>query len=136
MADTVSFGDLAELIGASLALTLSQKRGGRSLYIPAPARLGPASPVVVLVGPDAAEALARRYGGAAIAVPLGPGKRARAWELRDAGRSVGQIAAELHCTERTVYNILAGPRPAVPGGATSPEEPPLLAFIARRGVLT
>ncbi|MEO0034327.1 MAG: hypothetical protein RLZZ501_350 [Pseudomonadota bacterium] len=137
MADTVPFGDLVEAIGAGLALALSKKRGGRSLSVPAPGRLGPASPVVVLVGPDAAESLARRWGGSTIMVPSGPGKRALAWEWREAGWTVARIAETLRCTERTVYNILAGPRPAAAPRAAAPaEEPPLLAFIARRGAPT
>jgi len=126
-----SYADLVGLIGQAKALHLSKIRGGRALSIPAPQRLGPQSPVVVLVGAEAAEALARVYGGGRIDVPLGPGKRALVWELREAGKTIPQIAADLRCTERTVYNILSGPRPAALG--TAPDElPPLLAYIARR----
>lgn len=107
--DTISYSDLVGLIGEAKALALSKDRGGRALSIPAPHRFGPTSPVVVLVGVEAAEVLARRFTGGRIDVPLGPGKRARVWELREGGRSVAAIAGEMRCTERTVYNILAGP---------------------------
>jgi len=130
--DTISYSDLVSLIGEAKALALSKDRGGRALYIPSPDRLGPTSPVVVLVGVDAATILARRYGGADIDVPLGPGRRARIWELREGGRSVAAIAGEMRCTERTVYNILAGPRPSALGAPPPDDLPPLLAFIARR----
>jgi hypothetical protein len=130
--DTISYSDLVGLIGEAKALSLSKDRGGRSLTIPAPHRLGPASPVVVLVGVDAAIVLARRFGGARIAVPLGPGRRARVWELREGGRSIAAIAAEMRCTERTVYNILAGRRPSALGSPPPDDLPPLLAFIVRR----
>jgi hypothetical protein len=129
---SVSYADIAAAIGEAKALELSKVRGGRELYIPSPERLSPHSPLVALVGPEAAEALARRYSRRYIAVPLTQGKRARIWELREGGRSISWIAKEMRCHERTIYNILAGPRPK---GIDAPQPaslPPLLAYIAKR----
>lgn len=131
-ASIISYADIAQLIGESLALHLSKERGGRALYIPSPRRLGPQTPVVILVGIAAAESLAQRYGGTHIDVPLGPGKRARVWELREIHKwTIARIAAEMRCTERTVYATLAGPRPRSMGAAAPVEEPPLLAYMAK-----
>lgn len=126
-----SYADLVEALGEAKALELSKARGGRGLYVPAPGRLGPSTPVVQLLGVDAAEALSGRYGGTTIEIPMTQGKRARVWELREAGRTVPQIAREMLCHERTVYNILAGERPRSLA-AREDEPPPLLAFMARR----
>lgn len=127
----VSYAVIVDLIGEAAALALSKARGGRSLTIPSPDRLGPSSPVVALVGRTAAEALAARFGGTRIDVPLGPGKRARIWEMRGRGTAIAEIAREMRCTERTVYNVLAG---APPKGMQAPavEAPPLLTLMGRR----
>jgi hypothetical protein len=130
--NVVSYAVIAGLIGEAKALELSKKRGGRALYIPSPERLGPTTPVVAMLGPDVAEKLAARFGGTHIDVPLGPGKRARIWELREGGKSISAIAGVMNCTERTVYYILSGPRPKALGAPPASELPPLLAFIAKR----
>lgn len=130
--DVVSYAVIVEVIGEAKALELSKKRGGRELFIPIPSRLGPHTPVVQLLGVEAAEKLSARFGGDRIDVPLGPGKRARVWELREAGKTIAWIAAEMRCTERTVYNVLAGPRPAALGALPDTVLPPLLAYIAKR----
>ncbi|HSV28622.1 MAG TPA: helix-turn-helix domain-containing protein [Candidatus Omnitrophota bacterium] len=129
---TVSYADLVAAIGEAKTLALSKDRGGRGLYIPSLARLGPSSPVVQLLGVEAAEALARLWPGETIDIPLTQGKRARVWELREGGRSISAIAKEMRCHERTVYNILAAPRPAALGARVEEEPPPLLAYIAKR----
>lgn len=129
--DVVSYAVIVEVIGEAKALELSKARGGRALYIPSPDRLGPDTPVVQLVGVEAAEKLSVRFGGTRIDIPLGPGKRARVWELREGGKSIARIAAEMRCTERTVYNVLAGPRPKALS-ASVPDMPPLLAYIVKR----
>lgn len=128
----VSYSDIAQLIGEAMALQLSKAHGGRSLYIPSPQRLKPTASVVVLVGVEAAAKLGQRYNGASIVVPIGPGKRARVWELREMNWSIPRIAAEMRCHERTVYNILAGPRPRALAAPAPAELPPLLAYIAKR----
>ncbi|MBX9635057.1 MAG: helix-turn-helix domain-containing protein [Magnetospirillum sp.] len=128
----VSYAEIVGIIGEAKALHLSKVRGGRTLYIPSPQRLGPNTPLVEIVGAEAAEALAMRFGGAPIDVPLSPGKRARVWELREARWTIARIAGELKCTERTIYNILAGPRPRALGEAAPAELPPLLAYIVKR----
>lgn len=130
--DVVSYAVIVEVIGEAKALELSKKRGGRELFIPIPSRLGPHSPVVQLIGVDAAEKLARRFAGDRFNVPLGPGKRARVWELREAGWTIARIAGEMRCTERTIYNVLAGPRPATLDAPPDNELPPLLAYIVKR----
>ena len=129
-AGTIIYADIVAVIGETLALRLSKDHGGHDLYIPSLRRLGDNAPVVVLVGRDAAEALARRWGSNTINVPLGPGKRARIWERRADGWTIGRIATEMRCTERTVYATLAGPRPKELGAPA--KLPPLLAYLANR----
>lgn len=131
-ASIVAYADIVELIGEFAALDLSKVRGGRALYIPSPTRLGEQSPVVRLVGMDCALKLAERFGGTHIDIPIGPGKRARVWELKEQGWTAGRIAGEMRCTERTVWNILGGTRPRTLGPAPTAELPPLLAYLAER----
>lgn len=132
ISDAIPYAEIAAIIGEAKALELSKLRGGRALYVPSPQRLGPNTPVVELLGHAAAEALAQRFGGNNIVVPLSQGKRARVWELREGGWSISRIAAEMRCHERTVYNILAGPRPRGLGAPAEADDPPLLAYIAKR----
>lgn len=131
MSKSVSYADLVALLGEAPALSLCKRRGGRSLYVPLPGRLGPRTPVVQLVGPAGAEALSLRFGPAVIDLPLSQGKRARVWELREGGMTIEQIAGELNYTARNVYLVLAQPRPKALD-AREEEEPPLLAYIAKR----
>ena len=116
--DRVTFDSLVELIGREAAERLSEARGGRGIYIPHVP--GPNSPLVVAVGQPAADLLARVHGGANLSVPIGPGKRARIRALRQAGRTIDQIAAAERCTRRHVFYVLAEQR----------EDPPLLALLA------
>lgn len=127
-----TYAELVEAIGEADALALSKARGGRGLYIPPLGRLTPHSPAVQVLGPAAAEECARRWPGCTVDIPMTQGKRARVWELREGGKAIATIAGEMNCHERTVYNILAGPRPKALGEAAKAELPPLLAFIARR----
>lgn len=129
---SLSYGELVAAIGEADALALSKSRGGRGIYIPPLHRLGPQTPAVQLLGVAAAEEMARRYPGHTVDIPMTQGKRARVWELREGGRTIPAIAQEMRCHERTVYNILAGPRPKAMAEAPEAEPPPLLAFIARR----
>ncbi len=129
---TVPYGEFAQILGEGLALVLSQKRGGRQLYIPRLDRLSQSSPVVAVMGMEAAEKLAAsRLGGSDVVVPIGPGKRGRIWQLRDQGWTQARIAEEMRCHVRTVQNILAGNRPRGVEAPPEPPEPPLLALMAK-----
>lgn len=100
------FGDLVELLGPESAEKILLARGGRSLYIPH--EPGPHSPLVNILGQEDADKLAARYGGNTVEVPIVRAKRLRILHLRRVERwSISRIAAEMRCTERTVYNVLA-----------------------------
>lgn len=129
---SVPYGEFAEILGESLALELSQKRGGRQLYIPRPDRLTALSPVAALMGMEAAQKLsASRLGGTDVVIPIGPGKRGRVWQLRDQGWTQACIAAEMRCHVRTVQNILGGTRPRGVEAPPEPPPPPLLALMIK-----
>ncbi|SBW13047.1 conserved hypothetical protein [uncultured Alphaproteobacteria bacterium] len=101
-------GDIAEVAGVSAALQVAAARGGRVAYIPTPDHLPPEHWLVVAVGAEAAAAIARRLGGGALLIPLGPlgGTRGRVWAtIRaaiDEGCSAPEAAARAGVHERTV----------------------------------
>ncbi|MDA8230364.1 MAG: hypothetical protein M0006_03405 [Magnetospirillum sp.] len=108
----LTYDDLVALIGQDAAERLSEVRGGRGMYVPH--RPGPASPLAAAVGQEAADILGRAMGGDELTVPVGPGKRARIRRLKRDGVPVSAIAADIRCTERFVYKVLAE-EPADPG---------------------
>ncbi|MBC7950584.1 MAG: hypothetical protein H7Z12_02020 [Rhodospirillaceae bacterium] len=55
---SVSYTELVAVIGEAKALELSKQRGGRTVYVPSAARLGVNTPLVELLGVNAAEAMA------------------------------------------------------------------------------
>jgi len=120
----LTYDYLVELIGREAAERLSEVRGGRRMYLPPPHRLGPNCPLVRAVGAAAARVLVKSLQpGEMISVPIGPGKRSRIRALRTEGRSIDEIAADLRCTRRHVFYVLAEEPPP----ATEP--PPLLALM-------
>lgn len=130
---TVPYGEFASILGEVQALALSQKRGGRQLYVPRLDRLTAHSPVVAILGMEAAQKLAAsRLGGGDVVVPIGPGKRGRVWQLRDQGWTQARIAEEMRCHVRTVQNILGGTRPRGVEAPPEPPPPPLLALMATK----
>lgn len=83
--------------------------GGTPLYIPA--HVAPEHPLVRLAGPSVASALARRYGGERILVPLGArwrriALRRRVLELRAAGLSAVEVARRLGLHLRQVQRLM------------------------------
>lgn len=113
MAFHIPYHDLVSLVGHETALTLSIKMGGEDIYVPVHPKTTGRSALVKLVGEEVAEMLSARCGGDKINIPRGPGTRARIWAMREVGWTVGTIARENSCTERTVYNVLSGTRPPV-----------------------
>ncbi len=120
----VAWGEVVGIIGKAAAERLSAGRGGRSVYVPEKTP-GAASPLVALVGSAAASAMVSAFGGARIEVPLAGSKRAEIRRLRASGLTISEIAAEMRCSRRHVFAVLAEPPP------DPPEPPPLL---ARMGV--
>lgn len=106
------FHELANLIGQGNAVILSKEVGGTDIYIPSAARMKPDSRIVLVVGEEAARALASKYASAMIAVPAGPGRRARICEAHASGMKIHAIARMVGVHERTVYQTLARERAA------------------------
>lgn len=102
------FAAIERLIGTELAGRLSARFGGRRFYVPKSP--GPSHPLSVVVGHAAAIKIAQEFPGWKLSIPLGLGKRARIVSMREARKSVSEIAAALHCTERHVYYVLAEQR--------------------------
>jgi len=122
----LTYAYLVELIGREAAERLSEARGGRGVYLPLPQRLGPNCPLVKIIGAPLAEVLVNSLqSGETITIPIGAGKRSRIRTLRAEGWSVSAIAADLRCTRRHVFYVLAEDPPP------PPEPPPLLAMMAR-----
>jgi hypothetical protein len=121
----VTFAYLVDLIGWDAAERLSVATGGRGISIPA--NPGEHSPLVQIVGRDAALILASTFAGDELTCAKGPGVRAEVRRLRADGLSIRGIAATLRCTERFVYKVLAEGAPDAP----PPEPPPLLAWMNR-----
>ncbi len=83
---------------------------GRRVYIPKQVRID--HPISIEVGQDAMRLLVEELGGVVLEVPIFPelgakGRRDRVLALRRSGLPVPLIAAELGCTERRVYGIVA-----------------------------
>ena len=99
--------ELDELLGPGGLAALAAARGGRRAYVPKRAPDG--HWIEVALGRERADALAWRYGGCRIDIPLGPSPEQRnAWirARRAAGDSVAAIAAGAGLSERQVRRIL------------------------------
>ena len=99
--------ELDELLGPGGLAALAQVRGGRRAYVPK--RVPHGHWIERALGRERAGALAWRYGGCRIDIPLGPPPAQRnAWirARRAAGDSIAAIAAEADLSERQVRNIL------------------------------
>lgn len=99
------FQKIAELIGKEKAAQLSARFGGRRLYIPvAP---GQHHPLTVAIGVEAALLVADQFKNERLDIPVAEGKRLRIIEMRLVKKlPVAEIARELICTERHVYQVL------------------------------
>ena len=98
--------ELDELLGPGGLAALAQARGGRRAYVPK--RVPEGHWIERALGRERADALAWRYGGCRIDIPLGPPEARNAWirARRAAGDSVAAIAAGSGLSERQVRNIL------------------------------
>lgn len=93
---------LVALIGPHAALVLIEAFGGTRIYVSS--RDFHQSKISDLIGANACEKLAGKFGGLAFMVP-----RALSWRIliyRAKGLSVAEIARRAGTTERTVYRIL------------------------------
>lgn len=101
---------IAELIGAELALKLSYECGGLdSLYIPHKANA--AHPWAKAVGEPAFARLCKALGGERVSLPRGMYvklQKRRIIELAEGGASTRSIALACHVTERYVRRVLVG----------------------------
>lgn len=101
---------LRPVIGARATERLLLSFAGRQLWIPR--EVGEHHPIAAAIGADKARTLCDHFHGTWISVPVAQAKRARILDLKRAGLSNGQIAAQLLCTERFVYQVLADAREA------------------------
>lgn len=100
--------EIAEVAGTGAALSLVAAHGGQRIYIPA--SMGDGHPLVRLLGRDAADALAGRFGPAALDVPRFSASTTRrraadAVRLRAEGKSANAVARQLGTTRRHVFRL-------------------------------
>jgi hypothetical protein len=106
--------DIAEVAGNGAALSIAAEKGGGEAYIPLPENLKIDHWLVKLVGLDKAKKIAKRIGGGAMEIPMGPfaGNRAKVWRaIRIAlknGKSTRQAAKMAGVHVRTVFRHKAG----------------------------
>ncbi|MBI1407318.1 MAG: hypothetical protein GC145_14485 [Caulobacter sp.] len=103
-------GALTSLLGVEAMTRLSDKFGGRRIYVPA--TIGPDHPLAVAAGLEAALQLVAHYAGHTLSLPITPARRQRVLELDKRGFTKALIAETVGLTERRVYQILAE-QPAV-----------------------
>lgn len=106
--DPTPWQQIVALIGANLAIRLSERFGGTRIYIPA--RAGAHHPIVQVIGLPAAERLCAEFAAHSLLIPLREGKRSRILALAKLGWTRAAIAREVGCGERTVYYVLADQR--------------------------
>lgn len=103
--DIPTLDDIAKLIGEDKAVRLSADHGGRRVYIPANPQ--PDSRLVLSIGMEAAQLLAKRWGGERCVVASTSGRRARVALMHRQGLSVSEMATRERCSTRTIYYIIA-----------------------------
>ena len=109
--DRLRLRQIADELGEEMARMLIGGFGGTLLYIPL--RPSDASPLVHVLGRDAARGLGHRFGGEAVDVPLHKMRADRRRDrdailkLRKDGRGIAEIARRVGCSERHVYHVLA-----------------------------
>lgn len=109
MASTwVSFGELVDIIGVSMAKTLCATRGGISLYIPKSATTQ--SELTKIIDFGAMQALSAAHGGEVIVVPNRRSRepqKNKILEMLGTGASPREIALKLDVTQRYVEYMVA-----------------------------
>lgn len=107
MAETwISMPELTALIGADMAKTLCNLRGGTPMYVPATASAG--HTLAGIIGTRNMELLCAEFPGMYITVPNGRKQEPRKGEIMsrlEEGRSHAAIALELGVTERYVRMV-------------------------------
>ena len=104
--------ELAELLGPTALRRLIDHAGGRRAYVPRRIRDN-SHWMAVMLGREAADALALRYGGCRLDIPRHPppdSRNERIRELRRAGWSSADIAGRIGLSERQVRRITAKDR--------------------------
>ena len=98
--------ELCELLGPGGLAALAANRGGRRMRVPK--RIPAGHWLAGILGREAAERMASRYGGCRLYVPRGgaSARAARIRELRRQGRSVAQIATAEGISDRRVWQVL------------------------------
>jgi hypothetical protein len=94
--------ELLELLGADAFAALTERFGGRRVFVPKE-KLDTA--ISAVLGQDAAQVLSSHYGGTYLRVPLARAFRAKRYRI--AGQSNGWIATKLGLTETAVDKIFA-----------------------------
>ena len=105
--------ELSDLVGFAAALELSNRWGGRALYIPTPERLPDDHPIVQTIGRRRALLLCEVYRGGTAHIPLAADvhKARRNRRIRHdyrQGMHPNEIALNHGLTPRQVRNIVAG----------------------------
>ncbi len=109
--DRLTLKQIAAELGDQMAWMLIGGFGGTRVYIP----LQPddSSPLVRVLGRDAARTLGHRFGGEVVDIPLHRTRadrrrdRAAILKLRGEGQSVAAIARRIGCSERHVYYVMS-----------------------------
>ena len=96
---------IAEVVGRDAALDLAEAWGGQRIYVPRPAGLGGANPLVQTLGDRLAAKVAKHFAGTTICVPLA--RRALVQRLSSQGLPAADIAARLKMTLGTVRKYRA-----------------------------
>lgn len=101
--------ELKDVVGPGAALAICAKWGGRALYIPAKASAD--HPLVILLGPEAADRLCNAMAGDRLAVPktdavLRQIRARKISALRGQGASIAVLAKKFGLTPRRILQIL------------------------------
>lgn len=106
-------GEIEDLIGLDLTVTLLRARGGTQIALP---QRVPGSHLEQLIGLEAAEALVEYFGAGRLALPMGSmrgvarynaERRAQAERMLRAGESAMSVALACDLTVRTVHRYRA-----------------------------
>ena len=92
--------EIAEIAGREAALALSLASGGCSIYIPRPDRICPDHRLARAIGIEAARAVAERFHGEIVEVPMA--RRALVRDFARRGVSTAAIAERLKLSRKTV----------------------------------
>ena len=92
--------EIAEVAGRQAAIRLAMRLGGSVIHVPRPSHVSPDHPLAEAIGIDAARAVAERFAGEGLYIPMS--RRFVARHLSDEGLAARQIASQLGVSIRTV----------------------------------